>query len=328
MRAVVLTAPGELSVVDHWAEPECGPRDVVIRMRAVGLCGTDLAAYDGKSALPGSPWVIGHEGGGEIVRVGESVRDREVGQQVVVEPNMGCGRCARCAEGRTSACEERVSVGFGIPGLLSELVSVPAEYTWVVPDLSPVALACLEPLVVADQAVRRAGVGAGDHCLVVGAGSVGQLVCHAVRAAGAVPFVVEPHDGRRALAERLGARPHRADDGKTYPFVFETAGVAAVWDTAFEAVAKGGTLTLIGFGRQPVSFLPMDLVRRQVTVRGHIIYDHPSDFATTIESVREGLLTPDIAVEARFDIADTPEAFTQVRALPGKTWIDFASWWR
>jgi alcohol dehydrogenase/L-iditol 2-dehydrogenase len=260
------------------------------------------------------------------VAVGSDVVDRTVGQRVVIEPNMGCGRCRRCAAGDTSACDDRLSLGFGAPGILSEYVGVPAAYTWVADDLSDAAMACLEPLVVADQAVRRAGVSAGDACLVVGAGSVGQLVCHAVAAAGGEPFFVEPHEGRRALAERLGARPHEASGRAGYPFVFETSGVAAAWQIAYEAVEKKGLLTLIGFGREPVSFLPMDVVRRQVAVHGHVIYDHPSDFAATLDAVRTGRLTPDAAVQGSFDVADVGRAFAQVRELPGKTWVELGSW--
>ena len=326
MRAVVLVAPHQLEVVDDRPEPDCGPDDVIIRMHSVGLCGTDLAAYDGKSAVPESPWVIGHEGGGEIIAVGANVSAREVGQRVVIEPNFGCGRCERCAAGRTSACETRVSVGFGYPGLLAERVAVPAAYTWVVPEFSDVELACFEPLVVADDAVRRAGVREGDACLVVGAGSVGQLVCHAIMAAGGIPYVSEPHEGRRGLALELGAHDHAASGRSEYPFVFETSGVGATWPLAYASVQKAGLLTLIGFGRTEVSFLPMDVVRRQITIRGHIIYDHPADFAATIESVRAGRLHPDAAVQACFDVADAVEAFAKVRELPGKTWIDFGSW--
>lgn len=326
MRAIVLTAPHQLEVVNDHPEPVCGPSDVVIRMRAVGLCGTDLAAYDGKSAVPQFPWVIGHEGGGDIVAVGENVSDREIGQYVAIEPNFGCGSCTRCHDGQTSACEQRVSVGFGYPGLLAERVAIPAEYTWVVDGLKSVEIACLEPLVVADNAVRRAGVRRDDECLVIGAGSVGQLICHAITAAGGVPFVAEPHEGRRTLALELGARDHEASGREAYPFVFETSGIGTAWDLTYRSVENGGLLTLIGFGREPVEFLPMDVVRRQITIRGQIIYDHPADFAATIENVRAGRLRPAAAAQARFDIDEAAQAFAKVRELPGKTWIDFTKW--
>ncbi|KAE8765924.1 zinc-dependent alcohol dehydrogenase [Georgenia thermotolerans] len=322
MRAVVLTEPGRVEVVEGWPDPQCGPDDVVVEMRGVGLCGTDLAMVDGKAAPPQFPWVIGHEGGGVIAAVGERVTDRKVGDRVVIEPNFGCGTCAVCAAGHTSRCDARLSAGFNVPGLLSELVAVPAEYTWVVPEsISDVQLACLEPLAVAHHAVLRSGVRAGQECLVIGAGSVGQLISQCVLAVGGVPVVTDPHPGRLEVATSLGARVEEGPRAGRYPHVFETSGVGAVWPGALEAAARGGVITLIGFMRDTVELTPVELVRRQITVRGHLIYDHPADFAATIETVAEGRLVPEQAVQATFAAEDAVAAFAAVRQVPGKTWI-------
>ncbi|MDQ1626537.1 MAG: hypothetical protein QOI54_281 [Actinomycetota bacterium] len=328
MKAITLVSPREISVVDDWPEPECGPGEVIVQMRGVGLCGTDLAAFDGKAAVPAFPWIIGHEGGGDIVRVGADVSDRAVGDRVVIEPNIGCGHCAACAAGRSSLCETRLSVGFGMSGLLAERVAIPADYTWVVDRSTPdVALACFEPLVVAHNAVRRAGVRPGDDALVVGAGSVGQLICHALAQAGAQPWVTEPHPGRMQLALTLGAKAAQDRDGVLYPFVFETSGVKPVWENALTSVAKGGLLSLVGFTREPVELVPMDVVRNQITIRGHLIYDHPADFPATLEAVRAGTLVAEQAVQARYSADDAVAAFAAVREVPGKTWIDFSDWY-
>ena len=157
MKAVALTAPGRVQVVDDSPDPECGPGDVVVQVRAVGLCGTDLAVYGGKRAVPAMPWVMGHEGGGEIVAVGADVRDREVGQRVVIEPNMPDGTCPMCQAGRSSASKNREIVGVNRTGSSADRVVVPAAFAWAVPATwSDQALACFEPLVVAYTAVRRA----------------------------------------------------------------------------------------------------------------------------------------------------------------------------
>ncbi|HWB37229.1 MAG TPA: alcohol dehydrogenase catalytic domain-containing protein [Rugosimonospora sp.] len=329
MKAVTLVATHELEVVDDWLEPECGPRDVIVEMHGVGLCGTDLASYDGKSVPARLPWVMGHEGGGTIVAVGSQVTDRQVGQKVVIEPNIACGHCAACRAGRTSVCDSKLGVGFAIPGLLAERVAIDADYTLVVDDdLPDVALACFEPLVVADTAVRRSGLPAGGEALVIGAGSVGQLVSQAIAAAGATPWIVDPHEGRLALAESLGARRAELGDGRQYPFVFETSGAAAVWGAAIGSVVKGGLLVLVGFIRDEVKLTPVDLVRRQITIRGHLTYDHPKDFAATLEAVRSGKLVAQQAVRAEYPAADAKAAFAAVREVPGKTWINFEEWRR
>ncbi len=224
MRAIVYTGPQQVEQVEDWPEPECGPDDVVVRMRAVGLCGSDLSVYDGHRDLPSLPWVIGHEGGGDVVAVGERVPDRAVGDRVVIEPNLSCLDCPACETGVTSDCAKRAILGMNAPGILAERMAVPAAFTWVVPqDWPDAVLACFEPLAVARAAVRRSGVRPGDRALVVGAGSQGLFVCLSLLALGAEPSVTEPHAGRLALAQSLGAQP--ADlAGATYPHVFETAG--------------------------------------------------------------------------------------------------------
>jgi 2-desacetyl-2-hydroxyethyl bacteriochlorophyllide A dehydrogenase len=283
--------------------------------------------FDGKRQVPRMPWVFGHEGGGDIVAVGPEVSDRQVGQRVIIEPNFADLTCPACRTGLTSACENREILAITRPGLLAERVAIPAEYTWpVATDLPDVALACFEPLAVAYVAVQRAAVPPGTDCLVIGAGSQGQLVCQSLLAVGAQPYVIEPHPGRLELAEKFGARRADEHDGDLYPFVFETAGVPAVWDTAFRSVAKGGYLSVIGFNQQPASFTTQELVQRQITIVGQLIYNHPVDFAATLEAVTAGKLAPELTVQASFPVDEAEAALASVREVPGKSWIDFSSW--
>ncbi|MGP4022592.1 zinc-dependent alcohol dehydrogenase [Actinomadura sp. 3N407] len=327
MRAIVLTEPRRTEVVDSWAEPEPGRHDVVVAMSAVGLCGSDLAVHDGTRPTPALPWVPGHEGGGRIVAVGSAVHDRHVGQQVVVEPNYCCFSCSPCARGLTSGCERRLSPGITVPGLLAERVAVPARFAWPVP--SPVGagtLACVEPFAVARSAVRRAGVGPGTECLVVGAGSQGLLTCLSLLEAGAGVFVTDPRADRVVAAERIGARAVAPDDERPFAFVFDTAGVPAAWETSAHKVATGGTVMVIGMSSEPVGLSTMELTRRQLQVRGSLIYDHPDDFAATVAAVAgaaprlAGLLRPGVPPR------QAERAFAEARTAPGKSWIDLSDW--
>jgi alcohol dehydrogenase/L-iditol 2-dehydrogenase len=329
VRAIVLTAPGAVEAVDDWAEPRPGPREVVVAMRGVGLCGSDLGVYSGERATPSLPWVMGHEGGGEIVAVGERVTDREIGQRVVVEPNYCCLACAHCRRGRTSSCPARRIVGISDPGLLAERVAVPARFAWPVPaTFSDRTTACIEPLAVARSAVRRSGVAASDSCLVVGAGSQGLLACLALLAIGVHPHVVEPHAGRRALAAELGATITDPDELGGFTYVFETAGVPAAWDTALSAVAPAGTVVMIGIGHEAVAVSIADLVRRQLGLRGMLIYDHPRDFAETVAAIERGDIDPERVFGAVHHPDQAAEAFARAPAVAGKTWIDLSIWQR
>ena len=274
MKAIVYTAPQQVEPVEDQPEPECGPGDVVVEMRAVGLCGSDLSIYDGQRVPPALPWVMGHEGGGTVVAVGAQVQDRSVGQRVVIEPNYPCFDCPGCRSGLTSNCLRRRVLGMNTPGILAERVAVPAQFAWPVPaDWPDEVLACFEPLAVARAAVRRSGVGPRQDCLVVGAGSQGLFVCLALLALGAQPYVTDPHEGRAVHAEKLGARraEPRAD---AYPYVFETAGPPPAFVAALRAAAPGGTVTLIGLSYEPAPLATADVIRRGLTIVGSIIYDH------------------------------------------------------
>jgi alcohol dehydrogenase/L-iditol 2-dehydrogenase len=329
VRAIVLVGPGLVEVANDWPEPVPGRHEVVVRMRGVGLCGSDLAVYHGRRAVPALPWLMGHEGGGDIVAVGAGVTDRQVGQRVAIEPNYCCLDCRPCRAGSTSACTRRASIGFNRPGLLAERVAVPARFTWPVPaGWADGTLSCVEPVAVARSAVRRSRVGPGDRCLVVGAGSQGLFLCQALLAAGAVPVIVEPHPGRLALARRLGAGPAGDDPDETFPFVFEAAGVAGAVQTALDRAGPGATVTLVGLSRAPLPLTASQLVRRQLTLRGSLIYDHPADFPDTIAALARGELDPAQVVQPGFTPERAGEAFAGALQVPGKAWLDLSPWWR
>lgn len=327
MKAIVLVAPGRVEEVHDWPEPEPGPHDVVVAVRGVGLCGSDLTVYQGQRATPALPWVMGHEGGGDIVAVGPLGTDRRVGQRVAIEPNYCCLDCPPCRSGNTSACTRRLAVGLDHPGLLAERVAVPARFAWPVPaDWTGKTLAGVEPTAVARSAVHRSGVRAGDRCLVVGAGSQGLLICQALVAIGAAPDVVEPHADRLALARRLGARPPSPGTDQDFPFVFEAAGTAAAVQVAFDRAGPGATVLLVGLSQAELPLSAYELVRRQLNVRGSLIYDHPADFADTIDAIARGELDPTLVMASGYPPDRAAAAFAESFALPGKAWLDLSAW--
>lgn len=297
-----------------------------MQMRSVGLCGSDLSVYSGAIPVSEYPWVIGHEGGGEIVAVGAEVRDRHAGQLVVIEPNISCLRCAPCKAGQTSSCTSRRALGVNEAGIAAERFSVPAQFCWPVPDATPAAtIAGFEPSVVARATLRRVGVQAGDRCLVFGAGSQGLMMCLHLRSLGIHPFVVEPHVGRLQLALHLGARPHESGfDG--YPFVFETSGAQSAFRPALDAVGPGGQLVLIGQSSADVAITTRELVQRQLTVRGSLIYDHPEDFADAVRALADS--DPGIAsvMQASYSPFDADRAFGEAGEIAGKSWLDLTHW--
>jgi threonine dehydrogenase-like Zn-dependent dehydrogenase len=311
------TEPWSLRVVDR-PEPQAGSGQVVVRVLGVGICGSDLALLDGTRRPPAVPWVPGHEAAGLIVAVGAGVDPARIGQRVAIEPNFPCLRCPACRAGRTSMCPDRTVVGFTAPGLLAEFAAVPAAYAWPVPAAwTDTDAVCAEPLTVALTAIKRSGAGPGSRCLVVGAGSQGALLCLALAARGITPHVLEPHDGRRRLAAELGAI--EAGPGDTgFRTVFETSGANAALTEATTRAARGATVLLIGLGGHDVQIDTGLVVRRQLTLRGSMIYDHPADFAATLAMA---VPSPGRVLRACYPLAEAGTALRAARDAPGKTWI-------
>jgi threonine dehydrogenase-like Zn-dependent dehydrogenase len=318
VRAVVLSnTPWSLSVADDWPEPRAGSGQVLIRVHAVGVCGSDLDLIAGARRPPSVPWIPGHEATGEIVATGPGVDPSRIGQRVVVEPNFPCLHCQACRSGLTSMCPDRTVVGFTVPGLLAELVAIPAAYAWPVPDnWTDADAACAEPLTVALTAIRRSNARPGDRCLVVGAGSQGALLCLALVARGITPHVLEPHAGRRQLAVELGAIEAQAADAG-FTTVFETSGAPPALSDATKRAARGATVVLIGMGADTRIDTGL-VVRRQLTLRGSIIYDHPADFAATLTSK---IPSPGLVLRACYPLGETDAAMRAARDANGKTWI-------
>lgn len=327
MRAIVLTRAHRVELVDDWPEPDLGPDEVVVEMSGVGVCGSDLGVYRGERVPPRLPWVMGHEGGGEIVAVGSRISDRAPGQRVVIEPNYCCLHCRACSAGLTSSCPNRRIVGMESPGLLAERVAVPARFTWPVPDeTSDATLACIEPFAVSRAAVRRSGVRAGDRCLVVGAGSQGLLVCQYLRALGVHPFVSEPNENRLAFAETLGAERARFIQAADYTFVFDTVGTGQSWRTSLDAAADAGFVMMIGMSPESVHLSTKELVRRQLKIKGTLIYDHPDDFRDSVAMVTAGEVRPDLVLCGPAEPQHAGRAFEQASSMGGKSWISLAEW--
>lgn len=326
MKAVILKNPNQLEVVDDWPEPEPAPGEVKIRMRSVGLCGTDSAVVSGHRAVPELPWVIGHEGGGTVVAVGEGVDPSRVGQQVVIEPNYPCFKCPSCQLGHTSACPNREIVGVNIPGIMAEYVTTPARFAHPIHEsVSNAVLACIEPLTVAHTAVRLADIPAGEDCLLIGAGSQGLLVVQLLVAAGVRPYVVEQNPDRLAHAESLGARA--ASEGpERFSHAIDAVGIPEVWEIMLPWLTAPASITVIGISDRSLPLSTNHLTRGRLTVRGSMIYDHPGDFQQAIDLVKHGDVLPELILSDPVPASRAADAFTDAAQAAGKMWLDFREW--
>ena len=321
MKSALLVRPGVIEI-DDLPEPSLGPDDVRIAVGGVGLCGSDLSVFSGRWTAPNYPWIMGHEAFGIVEDVGERVPPSRVGETVVVEPNAACFRCPQCERGRTSACIRRASLGMNRPGALAEKLVVPSEFAWRIHGRAASDLVCVEPLAVVEAALRRLATPIPPSALVVAVGPQGLLMCLAMSRRGIRVYAVDVNEDRVAFAATLGAEPLPVEpDDLQFDLVVDTVGTPASIETALSRTDIGGTLLLLGLDSRPFELSSQALVRRQVTIRGSLTYDHPGDFRATIELVQDGHVSPGRVVSSEFPLEDAQRAFETSGSAPGKTWI-------
>ncbi|RLC92942.1 MAG: hypothetical protein DRI77_12365 [Chloroflexi bacterium] len=325
MKAAVLYAPREIRF-EEVPDPTPGPGEVLIRVRACGVCGSDLHIYTGDREV-GYPRILGHEFAGEVVAVGEGVSGIAPGERVTAEPNFSCGHCYYCRAGLPNLCLKRVGLAIHLDGSFAELVKVPAAFVWKLPEgVSYRQGAMVEPLMVAWHAVRRGGVSIGDRVAVLGCGAIGLLVTMVAAAAGARVYTVDIVPHKLTLARQLGAfaafngrevdaveEIRRATDGLGADVVFETAGVATTVEQALEAVRQAGRVVLVGLSTQPARLVPMSVARREVQIIGSFTY-YADEFAIGIRLIASGRLDVESLIGFTTDLAGTAEAFRRVEA--------------
>lgn len=318
MRAAVLRGVHDL-VIEERPVPQPGAGEVLVRVLAVGVCGSDVHYYEhGRIGdfVVKSPMVLGHESAGVVVSVGEGVAPERVGERVSIEPGVPDLTCEQCLAGRYNLCPAmRFYATPPIDGSLSEFVAIHASFAHPVPDtMSDDAAALLEPLSVGVWANRRAGTTANSRVLVTGAGPVGLVAVQCAVAFGATEVVVadlNPH--RLALALELGATGTIQVDQTTIaesgvePTVFlECSGHPASTRDGIRAVARAGRVVLVGMGGDELA-LPLSHVQnREIEVTGTFRY--ANTWPTAIALVASGRVDVDRLVTGHFPLEGTVDA--------------------
>lgn len=326
MKAALLYGPRDIRLAEV-AKPEPGPGEVVIRVRATGICGSDLHTYTGDRSVD-YPMILGHEFAGDVVAVGEGVSGIAPGNRVTAEPNFSCGECIYCREGLVNLCVNRVGMAINWPGTLAEYAKVPARFVWPVPDsMSYRQGALVEPLMVGVHAVRRGRVRVGDAVAVMGCGAIGLLTVAAAKVAGARVFAVDIVPEKLEMARRLGAEAAfsgRDPDvvaqiraltpaGQGPLVVFETAGVAATVQQALDLVRAGGRVVLVGLSTRPAQVVPMAVARREVEILGSFIY-YAGEFGVGIRLIAEGVVDAEALIGLTVGLDETEAAFKAVES--------------
>jgi len=329
MRALVLSEYKRLDVRDV-PTPEVGERDVLVRVRASGICGSDVHGYDGSSGRRLPPVVMGHEAAGVVERVGASVSRFAPGARVTFDSTVSCGTCAYCREGRVNLCDRRTILGVSCPdfrreGANAEYVSVPEHIVYAVPAEIPFEHAAMvEPLSVAVHAVGRAPMPA-RHAVVVGTGTIGLLVIQALRAAGTARVIaVDVEEDKLALARKLGAEVGLNPKGLDVPaevrrlteggadVAMECVGATESIKTAVASVRKGGSVVLVG-NISPAIQLPLQqVVTGELTLLGTAASS--GEYPRAIELLRTGAIDVRPLITAVAPLEEGPRMFERLYA--------------
>jgi 2-desacetyl-2-hydroxyethyl bacteriochlorophyllide A dehydrogenase len=319
MIAAVLQSPRRLHI-ESRAPLEPGAGEVVVRVGAAGLCGTDYRIWTGDRPVA-YPRIMGHELIGTVRVVGPSVTRVAIGDRIAVEPNYSCGECPLCREGNRNLCLSRVAVGIDVDGGFAEEVKVPARCCWAAPPgIADDQLLLTEPLAVVVRAVGRGEPLAGETAAVLGIGSLGLLAIQVLKARGVRVLAVSRSDRRFALARDVGAdavatstsgadiAAARALGGREgVDLVVETAGTAQAVEQAVELCRPAGRIVLTGLPHEPTPLNFFWVVRRELRIIGSMIYH--GEFPAAMQLLAKGVVQVDRLLTHRFPLADIEEAF-------------------
>ena len=327
-----------MKVIDI-AEPQMGDDEVLLKMKYVGFCGSDLNTFRGGNPMVKMPVVPGHEVGAEIVSVGKNVPEGlKPGMVVTVNPYTNCGKCASCRNGRVNACEHNETLGVQRWGAMREYLALPWQKVIPAGGLSPRTCALIEPMSVGFHAVDRAQVTDIDVVMVIGCGMVGMGAIVRAALRGATVIAADIDDEKLALAREMGAtyavntktedahsRLQEITNGFGPDVIIEAVGSIPTYQMSVNEVAFTGRVVCIGYAKSEVSFQTKYFVQKELDIRGSR-NAQPNDFRAVIHYLERGTCPVDRLISNEVKPEEAFEAMQQWAAAPGKVFrilVDF-----
>jgi L-iditol 2-dehydrogenase len=329
MKALLLTDYRRLELAD-MPQPEVGPDDLLVRVAACGICGSDVHGFDGSTGRRIPPLVMGHEASGRVEAVGRNVTQFKPGDRVTFDSTVSCSECDYCRMGRVNLCDRRQVLGVSCGdyrrhGAFAEYVAVPERIAYALPDTVPLEHAALiEAVSVAVHAVSITPIGPHGTIAVIGTGMIGLLVIQALRNVGVKRLIAVDVDGDRlALAQRLGAHIAvnardgdaaaeivKATDGRGADAALEVVGASSTIATAIHAVHKGGAVTLVG-NVSPTAEIPLQIVvNREITLQGSCASN--GEYPECIDLLASGAIDVAPLISACVPLAEGPQWFQRL----------------
>ena len=331
MKSLVLTEPKVLRIQES-PTPDLAADEALIRVKACGICGSDVHGYDGSSGRRIPPLIMGHEAAGVIEGMGAKVEGFSLGDRVTFDSTVYCGECEYCLEGKVNLCDRRMVLGVSCGeyrrhGAFAEYVAVPSRILYKLPPSLPFEhAAMIEAVSVAVHAVGRVRFQPGDASVVVGAGMIGLLLVQAARAAGCDRVIaVDLDKDRLKLAKELGAtqsiNPLESDTietilgataGQGVRVSFEVVGSTPTVETAIQATRKGGAVVLVGNLAPQVEFPLQSVVTREITLFGSCA--SAGEYPKCIELMDKGAIKVSPLISAQATLEEGAEWFDRLYA--------------
>lgn len=322
MRQAIMTKPG-LIEFKTVPEPKVGPDEIVIKIKQIGVCGSDIHVNHGKHPFTSYPVVQGHEFSGVVEAVGSDIKDIMPGTKATARPQIVCGKCRPCRRGDYNICDVLKVQGFQAPGCAQDLFITTKDRIVLLPDnLTFEQGALIEPAAVAVHSTGRADDLKGKNVVVLGAGTIGNLVAQVSRCRGAKKILITDLSDTRldvaqkckvsvisnAARESLVDASKRAFGDEGFDIAFEAVGVEATMDAAITAIQKGGTIVVLGvFGTKPR--IDMSIVGdRELHLVGTLMYKH-EDYIKAVELIASGEIVTQPLVTKHFSFEKYSEAY-------------------
>jgi alcohol dehydrogenase len=323
MKALQLPVPGQWALIEVPEPSAPAPGNVVVRIRQVGVCGTDYSGYLGKMPFFSYPRIPGHELGVEVVSVGDGVTNVRVGDRCSIEPYINCGNCHSCRRGHTNCCMNNQTLGVHCDGGLQPLFTIPARKLHVSAKLGFDQLALVETLAIGCHAVNRGAPVSGDVALVIGAGPIGLSVVEFTKLSGARTVVMDVNEQRLAFVRDVMGVPdtilvkgdgselkalEEMSGGDLAQVVVDATGSDRSMSGAYQYVGFAGRLVFVGITQNEVRFGHPLMHRREMTF--HASRNAlPGDFTRIIGLIEEGKINTQPWITHRIEFEEVPAKF-------------------
>jgi threonine dehydrogenase-like Zn-dependent dehydrogenase len=328
MKALVLKRPGEASI-EEVNEPKTELGKILLRVRMVGLCGSDLNSFRGKNPMVKYPRILGHEVAATVVESNSSYPEFVAGMNVTMSPYTNCGRCAACLRGRPNACAFNETLGVQRDGALREYIAMPAERLYAA-SLTIKELCLVEPLTVGFHAISRGQVTSADTVAIFGCGGVGLGAIAASHFAGATTIAIDVDDAKLQIARKAGAahvinssdlplhqRLLELSDGRGPDVMIEAVGRPETFRAAIEEVAFTGRVVYIGYAKEAVAYETKLFVQKELDILGSR-NAMPADFQSVIRMLELGKFPVEEVVDSIVSLEEAPEVLEAWSANPQK----------